>query len=73
MDLSKLLERKTIGKETDPIDIFDRFDKQTGKEYLRPPQTSILTEWHQNYRNRKDTIVKFSRSIFLSVQTLSKT
>jgi len=58
VDFSKLLEKKTIGKEINPIDIFDRLDKETGKEYLRPPQITILTEWHEKHRDRKDTIVK---------------
>jgi replicative superfamily II helicase len=58
IDFNKLLEKKSHRKELNPIDIFDRLDKANGKEYLRPPQTSVLTQWHNNFRDRKDSIVK---------------
>lgn len=58
VDFSKLLEKKSLGKEIDPIAIFARMDKETGKEYLRPPQTTVLAEWHKNFQTRKDSIIK---------------
>jgi replicative superfamily II helicase len=58
VDFSKLLEKKSLGKEIDPVAIFERLDKETSKEYLRPPQTEVLSEWHQKFRSRKDSIIK---------------
>lgn len=58
VDFKKLLGKKKLVKDTDPIAIFDNLDKESGKEYLRPPQKSVLKEWHEKLRVKKDTIVK---------------
>ena len=54
----KLLGKRKITKPTNPIDIFNNLDKESGKEYLRPPQTSVLEEWYSKYQAQKDIIVK---------------
>jgi replicative superfamily II helicase len=42
----------------DPLTIFEDLDQESGKEYLRREQESILQEWHEKLRNKKDIIVK---------------
>lgn len=58
VDFRKLLGKKKLVKDIDPIAIFNNLDKESGKEYLRPPQESVLNEWHKKLRVKKDTIVK---------------
>jgi len=58
VDVTKLLGKKEIIKPTDPIGIFDDLDKESGKEYLRPPQKSVLEEWYRDFRTQKDITVK---------------
>lgn len=58
VDFEKLLKRKKIIKSTDPLVIFEDLDKISTKEYLRPPQRSILKKWHDNLRANTDIIVK---------------
>ena len=58
VDFKKLLGKKRIVKVTDPIAIFQNLDKEIGKEFLHPPQGSVLKEWHEKLRDQKDTIVK---------------
>lgn len=58
VDFKKLLGKKKLVRITDPIEIFNNLDKESGKEYLRPPQKSVLKEWHEKLRAQRDTIVK---------------
>jgi len=58
VDFKKLLGKKKLVKDICPIAIFGNLDKESGKEYLRPPQESALNEWHKKLRAKKDTIVK---------------
>lgn len=50
-------EERTV-KPTEPLLIFDQLDKESGKEYLRPPQRAVLEEWASEYTDKKDVIVK---------------
>jgi len=58
VDFEKLLKKKTLTKTTDPVSIFAGLDKESGKEYLRPPQESVLKTWNSEFRARQDVIVK---------------
>ena len=58
VDFNKMLGEKLKNKETDPLEIFKRLDKSSGKEYLRPHQELILSKWHKKHSDKKDTIVK---------------
>lgn len=58
VDFKKLTRRKKISGVTDPIEIFEDLDKESGKEYLRPSQESVLRAWHSHFRGRRDTIIK---------------
>ena len=58
VNFDKLLDNESKPKETDPIEIFERSDKESGKEYLRPHQETILKNWKENFFKKKDIIVK---------------
>ena len=58
VDFDKLLGKTEIVKDVDPLAIFSNLDKESGKEYLRPPQESVLKAWHEKLRAQKDTIIK---------------
>ena len=58
VDFDKLLGKTEIVKDIEPIAIFANLDKESGKEYLRPPQESVLKTWHEKLRSQKDTIIK---------------
>ncbi len=58
VDFKKLLGRERLTKEIDPMLIFDRLDKESGKEYIRPPQEYVLRDWHKRFRSKRDVIVK---------------
>lgn len=58
VDFDKMLGEKPKNIEVNPIEIFERLDKSGGKEYLRPPQTTILSKWDEKYSDKKDIIVK---------------
>lgn len=58
VDFKKLLGGNKKVKETDPLEIFKRLDKESGKEYLRPHQETILSQWNARFLDRKDTLVK---------------
>jgi replicative superfamily II helicase len=58
VEFKKLLGKSGLTKPIDPIEIFNNLDKESGKEYLRPPQKSVLKEWHEGFRDKKDLIIK---------------
>lgn len=58
VDFTEMMGEKPKNKETNPLEIFKRLDKSSGKEYLRPNQERILSNWNDKFSNRKDTIVK---------------
>lgn len=58
MDFKKLLGETSTTKEVDPLEIFKRLDKESGKEYLRPPQEVILSRWFSEFSEKKDVIIK---------------
>ena len=58
VDFNELLGEESKSNDTDPLKIFKRLEKTDGKEFLRSHQEKILTRWHNEFFNRKDTIVK---------------
>ncbi len=58
VDFEKLLGKKKVNLSIDPLVIYDNLDKESGKEYFRPAQKSILERWHKELRNHRDIIVK---------------
>lgn len=58
VDFKKLLGKREIIRPLNPIEIFRNLDKESGKEYLRPPQLSVLNELYKNFHTQKDTVVK---------------
>lgn len=58
VDFKKLLKNNIKENVVDPIAIFEKLDKESGKEYLRPPQNDILSQWYEKSSNDRDVIVK---------------
>lgn len=58
VDFKELLSRRELPRIIDPIVLFQKLDKKSGKEFLRPSQEAILKEWNRNFRTQKDTIIK---------------
>jgi replicative superfamily II helicase len=58
VNIKKLLAGGAAPPPTDPIAIFDSLDKESGKEYFRPPQKSVLEAWYKEHMNDKDLIIK---------------
>jgi hypothetical protein len=58
VDFKKLLGKQALPKSVDPIEIFGFLEKDSGKENLRSVQASVLKEWHTQYRNQRDVVVK---------------
>ena len=58
VDFKKMLGEKPKIKELDPLEIFNRLDKENEKGFLRPHQERILSQWNEEFLDRKDTIVK---------------
>lgn len=58
VDFKKKLGGASPEKRTDPIQIYNSLDRASDKGPLRPVQDSILKDWHSNYRNDKDVILK---------------
>ncbi len=53
-----MIGKEPKSKEPNPVDIFKRLDKSSGKEYLRPNQEAILSQWYEKHSEKKDTVVK---------------
>jgi replicative superfamily II helicase len=58
VDFEKLLKKRELTKSIDPLIIFEYLDKESNIESLRRSQESVLKEWHEKLRNKKDIIVK---------------
>ena len=58
VDFKKLLGEKPKISETNPLEIFERLEREGGKGFLRPQQERVLTRWNEKFVDRKDTIVK---------------
>ena len=58
VDFKELLGKEPEKPSADPIDIFQRSDRKSGRDYLRPPQEAVLREWFAHHRTKKDAIVK---------------
>ena len=58
VDFKKMMDEKPKNIEGNPLEIFERLDKSSGKEYLRPHQEMILSKWNEKYSIKKDVIVK---------------
>jgi hypothetical protein len=59
IDLKKLSSEAIKKKPTHPVEIWNQLDRAVGKEYLRPIQEKVVTQWFDQ-RNQKDTIIKMN-------------
>ncbi|MDD2859683.1 MAG: DEAD/DEAH box helicase family protein [Acidiphilium sp.] len=58
VDFRKRLAGKAGIKPLDPIEIYDRLDRESDKGPLRPSQEAVLREWNARQAKTRDLIVK---------------
>ncbi len=57
-DFSKKIGAKRAEKKTHPVEIYDTLDRTSETGPLRPIQKSILENWHRDFKNKQDVILK---------------
>ncbi len=62
LDFDKLLKDTLDDEVTDPIEIFDLLPNKDKKyeELLRPAQQQVLTKWKEEYRDKKNVVIKMN-------------
>ncbi|ULT44886.1 DEAD/DEAH box helicase family protein [Niabella defluvii] len=58
VDFKKKLNKSSIDKKINPIEIYDSLDRRSIAGPLRPAQNKILQEWFKSHSNQKDLIIK---------------
>ncbi|MFV8356383.1 hypothetical protein ACNQGB_09415 [Flavobacterium sp. XS1P32] len=58
INFKKRLEGSKPDLKVNPIELYDTLDRASDKGPLRPSQYAILEDWHKNYREDKDSIIK---------------
>ncbi len=58
VDFSKRINKTSIEKKINPIEIYETLDRASDKGPLRPAQLSILDSWFNNFKDKKDVILK---------------
>lgn len=58
VDFSRMLGSQSLVKPVIPIEIYSKLDRASDKGPLRPPQLTILEEWHTKRRQEKDVLIK---------------
>jgi replicative superfamily II helicase len=58
VDFKKRLGKSSITKPIDPIAIYDTLDRASDKGELRRVQIEVLTAWHNQFRSKRDVILK---------------
>jgi replicative superfamily II helicase len=58
VDFRKKLDKASIEKKINPIEIYDSLDRRSIAGPLRPAQHKILEEWFKNRLDDKDLIIK---------------
>lgn len=57
-DFKKHIKKQPMERPTNPLEIYERLDRQSDTGPLRPSQEHVLTEWHAKRRTERDVIVK---------------
>ena len=63
VDFQKLLGKATAAPPSDPIQIFNNLDKESGKEYLRPAQKAVLRKWYREAEREPTLRELFTRMV----------
>lgn len=58
IDFGKRVPTIATAVKTNPIEIYETLDRTSDKNSLRPAQLSVLTDWWNNYQDKKDVILK---------------
>jgi replicative superfamily II helicase len=58
VDFAKRLGKRELSKPIDPIAIYDTLDRASDKGELRPVQAEVLNTWNNDFRTKRDVILK---------------
>lgn len=58
VDFSKRLENPAVASPLVPSEIYEGLDRASDKGPLRTVQSTILTNWHENFRTKNDVVLK---------------
>lgn len=58
VDFRKKLNKTEIVKKINPVDIYQTLDRKSITGPLRPAQKNILSNWFENFKEKKDLIIK---------------
>ncbi|MEP7336154.1 MAG: DEAD/DEAH box helicase family protein [Acidobacteriota bacterium] len=58
VDFNKKLAKHVNENPIDPLVIYEKLDRASDKGPLRPAQITVLNEWHDHLRVKKDVILK---------------
>lgn len=58
IDFSKKVKIPSKAKKIDPIEIYNSLDRVSATGSLRPVQSNVLSKWHQEFRDKKDLVIK---------------
>jgi replicative superfamily II helicase len=57
-DFSSKLKDNSKDKTDNPLEIYEGLDRAIDKGPLRVSQQSVLTDWYENHKDKKDNIIK---------------
>ena len=58
VDFKKRLAKKDLTSPIDPNEIYETLDRDSDKGPLRPVQAAVLRDWNENYRDKRDVVLK---------------
>ena len=58
VDFKKKLNKSTVERKINPVELYDTLDRRSVTGPLRPVQKKILEEWYSSKRDDKDLIIK---------------
>src|SRR5690348_7148190 len=57
-DFSKRLHDNASKRPDDPVEIYELLDRASDKGPLRLSQAAVLKKWYEDYKDKKDVIIK---------------
>ncbi|MCW2258681.1 MULTISPECIES: DEAD/DEAH box helicase family protein [Sphingobacterium] len=58
VDFKKKLNKNTVDRKTNPVEIYDTLDRRSVTGPLRPTQKYILEDWFKDHKDNRDLIIK---------------
>ncbi|MBI1824228.1 MAG: DEAD/DEAH box helicase family protein [Nitrospirae bacterium] len=60
VDFKKRLRKEPTEKPVFPAEIYEKLDRASNKGPLRPVQSTVLKDWYESYRDKRDVILKLN-------------